>query len=160
MAFPLSSVITRAAKQAARYWTAPLTIDQGDVIAYATDPRGSNPLRWWPGSPGSTILGGSSVWRQARDESDQLLVHASHGNLAGIHQCLADGVDVNTQSPLHATALMMASQRGDFDSVSTLLEARASVNHRSLRGNSALLFAVSAGHSAVARLLREHGAEV
>mmetsp|Transcript_8283 Transcript_8283/g.18514 ORF Transcript_8283/g.18514 Transcript_8283/m.18514 type:complete len:158 (+) Transcript_8283:94-567(+) len=151
------SFLAPLARTAARIWAAPLS-EQADMLTCATDPRSFLPD--WPGSHAdATWSAGSSVWRQATTQPEQLLVHASHGNVNGIRQCLSDGVAVDTRSPGQATALMMAAQRGHEDAVSTLLEARASVNLRSLRGNSALLFALSAGHRTVAGLLREHGAE-
>lgn len=88
---------------------------------------------------------------------------AEHGDVGGILQALAKGVDINTQLPgSGATALMYASLRGQKEIVKTLLLKGAKVNERSIEyGVTALMYASqSSGSVEIIKMLIDNGAEV
>ena len=87
-----------------------------------------------------------SLWEAART-----------GNIEAVKLHLAGGFDANTKdeggwAPLHG-----ASGSGQKEIVQLLLANRANVNATALSGKTALDYALKAGHTETADLLRQHG---
>lgn len=70
------------------------------------------------------------------------------------------GVDVNKPGSNGDTPLIWAVQKGDFDAVTTLLNAKAEINYCKADGRSALDYAFEAGHKDAVCLLVGRGADV
>jgi len=67
--------------------------------------------------------------------------------------------DVNAKAPDGSTALMAASEQGQFEAVRALLAAQADVNAKTTDGTTALIQASQEGHREVVELLKGAGAK-
>ena len=114
-------------------------VDDGDLrtVAASLD-RGLDPNT--TDATGNTIL--------------MLSARAGHGELVSL--LISRKADVNRRSPAGDSALMMAALRGDVDIARRLVAAGAEVN---LTGWAPLHYAAFGGHSEVAGLLLEKGAD-
>jgi ankyrin repeat protein len=90
-----------------------------------------------------------------------LLLASTNGNTAIVQALLDGGADPDGGRPGQENPLMRAAWSGSLDVVTTLLDGGADVRAaESGRGQTALMWAVSEGHAAVARVLVERGADV
>ena len=106
------------------------------------------------------------VLRTERDDYSLLHLTVMNGHLDALQRLLMLRPGVQLDKPtgkLGRTALFIAAERGLEAAVLMLIEgnrhAQADVNARDFDGATPLIVAVSRGHTKVAALLREHGAE-
>ena len=84
-----------------------------------------------------------------------------NGSATMVEKLLAHGADVAQALPTGVTPLMTCARTGNVDAVESLLARGARVNHReTMRGQTALMWAVSEKHSDVAAALIAAGADV
>ena len=90
-----------------------------------------------------------------------ILSHAAHFNAVDIIKFLIEekkfAVDMPNDTKI--TPLMEASLHGNYEIVKYLVQHGANVNAKTNDGDSALLFAVEAGHLEIVKLLIENGAD-
>ena len=97
-----------------------------------------------------TDLGITPLWLAATNSSTVMIV-----------RLLSAHADPNIAPPSNGTPLMLAAQRGNVDAVKALLSHRADPNAReNARGQTALMWAVSAHRPEVVRALIEGHADV
>jgi len=87
-----------------------------------------------------------------------LLSASFRGDLPGVLRALERGGEVDVQSQLHSTPLILAAMQGHIEIVEELLKAHASVDSKTVGGKTALWAAGHQGHRNVARVLLSHGA--
>jgi|GEM_PF-1591503 len=88
-------------------------------------------------------------------QGEQLIQAARHGDLAQVQQLIAQGVDVNAGDKSGKTALIIASEKGNFEIVKALLAVKnIDVNATiKISGTSALMVACTYGHLNVVKAL-------
>ena len=107
------------------------------------------------------IREGAKVNVSTRYGVTPLYLACENGNAAMIDVLLRAGADPNSANPGGETALMTASRTGKLDAVKLLVDRGAAVNAKeSLRGQTALMWAVLENHPEVARYLIAHGADI
>lgn len=90
-----------------------------------------------------------------------LMVAAANGSVREVENLIAQGVDVNAQNRLGATALMYAIYySGSVDVARILVENGADVNTKDVYGLTALMHAAYSGKEDLVVLLMENGADV
>src|SRR5438105_2878957 len=90
-----------------------------------------------------------------------LTLASENGNAAIIQQLLKAGADPNSVVRAAETPLMLASRTGKVDAVNVLLEAGAKIDAKeSWNGQTALIWAASAGNAVVVKTLIDHGADI
>jgi ankyrin repeat protein len=90
-----------------------------------------------------------------------LSLACTNANAAMVEKLLAAGVDAKTALKTGETALMTCARTGSEDAVLALLGRGADPNVKEpLQNQTALMWAVAAGHPAVVRALVEHKADV
>jgi len=95
------------------------------------------------------------------DSNWHLRDHAAHGDLRSVQREVEAGADVNSKDEYSgATALHRAAQCGAIDIVEFLILKGADVNARTQCGSTPLGFAAAEGHTNIAALLLEKGAEL
>jgi len=89
-----------------------------------------------------------------------LMVAAWYGDLEAASALIARGARVNDQDSVGETALIFAAQTStDAKMVRFLLDAKADVNMRTRRGNTALMAAADEGNVAAVKELLQSGAQ-
>lgn len=86
-----------------------------------------------------------------------LLYAATGGHAAMITYLLAEGANINAQSPNGTTALMMAIREGKGPAVTLLMAKGADVNKRNQNGATALSWAMRGNEKAIAEALQRAG---
>ncbi len=87
-----------------------------------------------------------------------LIYSATGGHDDLVRYLLAEGANVNAQSPNGTSALMMAVREAHSSTVALLLANRADVNHRNQNGASAIDWAKRNDDASMVALLRRAGA--
>lgn len=87
-----------------------------------------------------------------------LIYAATGGHEAMIAYLLAEGANINAQSPNGTTALMMAIREGKGPAVTLLMAKGADVNKRNQNGATALSWAIRGNEKAIAEALKRAGA--
>jgi len=132
----------------------------------ATQPDGATALHW-------------AVHRDDLDIADVLLradadanatnelgvaplsLACTNGSATMVEKLLAHGADADQALPTGVTPLMTCARTGNVDAVESLLARGARVNHReTVRGQTALMWAVAEKHASVAAALVAAGADV
>lgn len=97
----------------------------------------------------------------ARADADEDLIAAIlGGDDAGVSAALRDGADANARSAQSLSALMLAAERGQTDTLRTLLAAGADANATRSGGVTPLMHAAASGEPAAVRLLLDAHADV
>jgi TonB family protein len=100
------------------------------------------------------LLAESSDPSANRDNLSSVLPRAAlYGDLSLVREILANRVDLEYHGPYHATALMLAADRGLPDMVGVLLQAGANPHAVDWDGRGALIFGAGSGNAEVLRLL-------
>jgi TonB family protein len=89
--------------------------------------------------------------------SEALPRAALYGDTSLVRGVLANPVDLEHRGPYHATALMLAADRGLPDMVAALLRAGAKPHAKDEEGRGALIFGAGSGNADVLRLLLAAG---
>ena len=95
----------------------------------------------------------------SKEQADELVYAAAHGDMAKIGSNLQLPQDPDSCTARGITALMMASNEGHTEIVSLLLAAGANANLVETTGSTALIAASNAGHVEVVSLLLDAGAD-
>jgi len=96
-----------------------------------------------------------------REGATPLAMAALYGNAAMIELLIEAGADPHRRGPYGQTTLMLASRNGGTDAIRTLLAAGVDPNaEESLRGTTALMWAVVERNSQAVQVLIEGGANV
>ncbi|CAL9186950.1 unnamed protein product [Musa hybrid cultivar] len=94
------------------------------------------------------------------DANIRLMYLANEGDLAGIEETLASGVDVNFRDIDYRTALHVAACQGFADVVQLLLDSGAQVDPEDRWGSTPLADAVHYKNHEVIKLFEKHGAKL
>ena len=90
-----------------------------------------------------------------------LTLACTNGSAAMVERLLARGADPNRALPTGVTPLMSCARTGSVDAVEGLLAHGARVNEReTVRGQTALMWAVAERHAGIAAALMTAGAQV
>ncbi|OFW41270.1 MAG: hypothetical protein A3J28_18040 [Acidobacteria bacterium RIFCSPLOWO2_12_FULL_60_22] len=90
-----------------------------------------------------------------------LSLACSRSNAAMVEKLLQAGANPNAAQGTGETPVMTCARTGNVDAVKSLLAHKGDANAKETRrGQTALMWAVSEKHTAVARLLLDHGADV
>jgi len=73
---------------------------------------------------------------------------------------LKNGADINIGNKYNSTALLIAAENGNFDSVKFLIDYGADINKPNIYNATPLLFAASKGYTDIVKLLIENGADL
>lgn len=108
------------------------------------------------------VMNEFAVAKHAADPSFVLLTAASIDNLTVVMAMLEKGGNPNASIPGLGgwTPVSIAAAQGAGSAVSALLRAGGDPNLRNDSGRTALMFAASYGHTAIARDLVDHGADL
>lgn len=89
-----------------------------------------------------------------------IMLASTNGSAAAISRLLKAGAKVNRPLPTGETPLMTAARVGRLDAVRALVDAGADINAAErLKGQTALMWAISESHDDVAEYLLGHGAD-
>jgi ankyrin repeat protein len=136
---------------------------KADVNAREAD--GSTALHWAVDRDDLTavdllIRAGANVRAATREEVTPLALACLHGGLPVVERLLAGGADPRERGPNGETMLMFAARSGRVDLITRLVAAGIDVNAReSIRGTTALMWAVSERHAGAVRALLAAGAD-
>jgi ankyrin repeat protein len=89
----------------------------------------------------------------------QLIEYAFDGNITGVKEAIASGVDVNGMDEEGRTALMFSSFNGFSEIVLLLLDEGAGIDRRDAMGRTALLYAATGPFPETVSILLDKGAE-
>jgi ankyrin repeat protein len=121
---------------------------------------------------GKVVKGTSKYGIGINKNDHSLLDVAKRGQLENVKGLIGNGADVHeenadkrggqfiTHNEDSITALMGASEKGDFKMVQALLADGADVNAKNKDGETALMYASGEGHLEVVQLLLANGADV
>jgi uncharacterized protein len=157
-----ASPIADAAMRGDKAAVANLLHQKADVNA--PQPDGATAIQWAAykndlGVADLLIAAGANVKTPNRDGATPLQLASINGSAPMIQKLLSAGADPNERSPRGETPLMFASRNGNLDAMGILLDRKADVNAKeTLRGTTALMWAVEQRHADAVRLLVEHGA--
>ncbi|MBU4498197.1 MAG: ankyrin repeat domain-containing protein [Verrucomicrobia bacterium] len=98
--------------------------------------------------------------RKRLDDTTDLMLVATAGDVARTRQWIKAGANVNAMNRQGSTALMGAAAGGFTDVVKVLLDNKANVRVRSQNGITPVLAAARNGHAQVVHMLLEKGAPV
>jgi ankyrin repeat protein len=158
------SKVADAAKQRARAAVVALIKRGADVNAPQAD--GATALHWaayWDDTAmAADLLAANAVPNAVNDYGvTPLTLAATNGSAEMMERLLKAGARPNTAMPSGETVLMTAARVGKPEPVALLLAHGADVNAKeTLKGQTALMWAISERHLAVARLLIEKGADI
>ena len=82
------------------------------------------------------------------------------GNRDHVELFIKAGMDIDSRAKDGATALMVASEKGDVQMVQLLIENGADVNAKNIEGYTALMYVAYKGNLAIAELLIKNKADV
>ncbi len=106
------------------------------------------------------IAAGANVRAATREEVTPLAMACLHGSLPMVERLLKAGADPRERGPNGETTVMFAARSGLVDLLKRLLGAGVDVNAReSIRGTTALMWAVSERHADAVRVLLAAGAD-
>ena len=103
------------------------------------------------------LLAENSDPRQAKRLSDSSSAAVLYSETAIVRSILSNKVDLEHHGPYHATALLLAADRGLPDMVALLLKAGANPRAADEFGRRALIFGAGSGNADVVRLLLAAG---
>lgn len=115
---------------------------------------------WHKDSEAARFLVDHGAKIEARDNRGftALVIASGNGNMPVVALLLDRGADINARTNDGATALTQAAGHGHEQIVSLLVDRGADINIQA-NGYTALLYAESRGHHAIAELLRRSGAK-
>ena len=140
-------------------------VDQ-QVPVDAAQPDGATALHWaahWDDLDMANALLRAGADANATNELGvaPLSLACVNGSAALVERLLAHGADADHAQPTGVTPLMSCARSGNVDAVRHLLAGKASVNAReTVRGQTALMWAVAERHAGVAETLIAAGAGV
>jgi ankyrin repeat protein len=106
------------------------------------------------------IAAGANVGAATREEVTPLAMACLEGSVAMVQRLLKAGADPRERGPNGETMLMFAARNGRVELITRLAAAGVDVNAReTIRGTTALMWAVVERHSAAARALLAAGAD-
>jgi ankyrin len=138
---------------------------QQRVNVNTPEPDGSTPLHWaayWDDAETADLLLRAKAQANAKNElgATPLWLACMNGSASMVERLLRAGADPNAALPTGETPLMTAARTGNVEAVRALLTAGANVNAKeSVRGQTALMWAVGQQHPAVVNLLIEAGGD-
>ena len=130
------------------------------------EPDGTTALAWaahWDDLELADLLIGADAHVNAANDYGvaPLSLACSNGSAAMVAKLLKAGANPNIALRTGQTPLMTCARTGSLEAVGSLLAREANVNAQETRqGQTALMWAVAAGHPDVARALIEAGADV
>jgi ankyrin repeat protein len=139
---------------------------QQRVDVNTPEPDGSTPLHWaayWDDGDTADLLLRAKAQANAKNElgATPLWLACMNGSASMVARLLKAGADPNSSLPTGETPVMTVSRTGNLEAVSALLTAGANVNAReSVRGQTALMWAVGQQHPDVVNLLIGRGADI
>ena len=92
-------------------------------------------------------------------QTKQLLQFADNGDADSISDCLKVGACVNARRSDGKTALMIASQQGNFEVAITLISAGANIDAKDKYGKTASNYAAESGNIKLMELLLSRGVD-
>lgn len=134
--------------------------------AEAAQPDGATALHWAAHRDNLEIAdvlirAGADVNAENELGVPPLSLACSNGSAAMVKKLLAHGADANHALPTGVSPLMTCARTGNADALESLLAHGARVNHReTVRGQTALMWAVAERHAGVAAALIDAGADV
>jgi uncharacterized protein len=108
----------------------------------------------------ATLCWQLSLPAYAQNVSTSIFDLARAGDLAGVQQLVASGVDVNARDETGETPLITTALAGQDDVASFLANHGADLMARTNKGMTALHAAAYSGDEVIAKMLIEHGANV
>ena len=153
----LADAVMRADREAVR------ALLQQKIDVNAAQPDGTTALHWAVRrddleTAQLLIRAGARVATATRYGVTPLYLASVNGNAAMIDALLRAGADPNSANPGGETALMTAARTGAVDAVKLLLDRGAAVNAKeTVRGQTALMWAVLENHPAIVKLLIAQG---
>ena len=137
-------------------------LDAGSDLT-AKNRRGSTPLHWAIHDEAKVrflLSRGAAVNVKQVEGRTPLYQAALLGNATGIVKLLlANGADPNIAIANGRTPLMAAAGRGDVETMTLLLDAKAGVDVKDGAGDTALILAAGDGNPQAVRLLLDRGAD-
>lgn len=136
------------------------------VDVNATEPDGTTALHWAVrrndvASTRLLVQAGAKIGATTRYGISPLYLASLNGNTVTAGVLIGAGADIHAANPGGETPLMTAARAGATDLVKLFVSKGANVNAaETVRGQTALMWAVQENHLAVARLLVEVGAHV
>ena len=124
----------------------------GQTVLMMLSDKVTNEIVW------DLINAGAKVNVRDKDGDSALMSVAETSNTDALKALLDAGAKVDASNNDGETALMKAASNGLVNNVRALILAGADVNARDKKGKSALMYATDNNESAVARLLKAHGA--
>ena len=107
----------------------------------------------------TVILLATAIQETAAQMKLDVYKSVQQNNYTALSNALLSGEDVNKQSNVGNTALMLAAKVGDSQIIDALLSYKADVNIRNNAGATALMIAAKYGHPHVIDKLLAHGAD-
>jgi ankyrin repeat protein len=156
--------LVNAAKDQEQALVRALLDQRADVNA--AEPDGTTALAWaahWDDLQMADLLIAAGADVDAANDYGvtPLSLACTNGSATMVARLLKSGANPNLARRTGVTPLMACARTGSLEAVPALLTRGAKVNAKELRGGqTALMWAVAAGHPAVARMLVEHGADV
>jgi ankyrin repeat protein len=163
VAFEGDQRLVEAVKNRNQHAARELIEQRADVNVAQAD--GATPLAWaayWNNLElADLLLGAGAKPNLANDYGvTPLALACGKGSAAMVEKLLQSGADPNQAQQMGVTPLMICARTGNAEAVKSLLARKANVNAKqSRRGQTALMWAASAKHPEVVRLLLEHGAD-
>ena len=132
----------------------------------AAQRNGSTALHWAiyrddAGTVDLLIDRGADVTVKTREGISPLFMASLYGNAVIIESLLDAGADANEAGPNTETPVMLAARNGNPDAIRTLIDAGADPNiAETVRGTTALMWAIEQRHSEAVAVLIAGGADV
>ena len=93
-----------------------------------------------------------------KDLDQDIFEYASSGDLAGVKECIENGVDINFNHGINGTVLMVASRNGHLEVVKYLVDSGANIDFSSSTLGSALNAASEGKHTKIVEYLASKNA--